>query len=236
MKKIKHRKLRNSEYIQFLIDFAILCEQNATIKEALAFALLPFMSKLSELKASSQTKTNALTAQLITLDDERDDLFSDFKGIIKHHRRHWTPSVSQAAIVVYDTIIKHIPNINSLNYQAETERLETLITMLNHLETEQNVLTTLKVTGWVEKLNELNTAFNSLYIERTTTDSASKKESVTNLRVESMHLYDEVVSLFMSIIVYKRSINEDISDWNVVLNSINLHIEKYNDIDALRNG
>ncbi|MGB0870495.1 MAG: DUF6261 family protein [Flavobacteriales bacterium] len=236
MKKIKHRKLRNSEYIQFLNDFAILCEQNTSIKEALAFALLPFIAKLAELKASSETKTNALTTQLIGLDDERDDLFVDFKGIVKHQRRHWKSSVSGAANVVYDTIIKHIPNISSLNYQAETERLETLITMLNRLESEQNVLTILKVTGWVEKLNELNTAFNSLYIERTTTDSASKKESVSNLRLESINLYEEVVSLFMGIMVYKRSINEDISDWNIVLNSINLHIDKYNDIDTLRNG
>ncbi|MGB0871043.1 MAG: DUF6261 family protein [Flavobacteriales bacterium] len=234
MGKLKGSRLRNSEHIQFISDFVLICEQDEIVEAALQSTLIPLKNKLGFMNESSTTKDIGLSAKLFSYDKNRDSRYSGLKFSLKAATHHWDPLVVEAATKTLDYVNRHIKSIFNLNYQAETEKLKTLITILNDLEAEKGVLTTLNLQDWVTQLESENNKFNDLYITRTNTDSENQTTALSVLRSEVSSLYNNVLDLLNGLIVTKKAVGEDTSAFEKVLSSIDVLISKYNDLENLR--
>lgn len=232
--KLNKLPLRNSEYVQYIRDLFKLIEPKENVKVTLAPKMTPLENQLNLMEQSSKTKNTVLSKQLRQKDEKRDITYIGLISSIETQARHWEDSIKTAADLALTVVKRHIKSIRTLNYQAETDKIKTVISELRDLETSQGLLTTLGNKEWVDKLEEFNNEFSELFATRTISDAENTWISVTRLRQESYSMLNALMSLLASAIELKESQNEDFSEYQSLSNEIDVLNSKYNDLNNLR--
>ncbi|WP_103068055.1 DUF6261 family protein [Aquimarina sediminis] len=223
IEKIDLSKLRNDEYIQFIVDTTkTIRKENAVVE--LVNKKLTTLEKQKEYLESVFKKQlgSDTTGEIRELDRQRDFSIIGIKKVIEGYTYHYDPEVKLRAILLSDSISKYDSLIYDQNYQAETTTIRNL---KNDWETDISLgkaLQQLHLSDWAEQLDAVNNDFNNKYLERNTELSKASEETVTSLRKDADKDYKVLISHISS-----HAILNPTQELTNIVNQINTLIEQY---------
>lgn len=153
-------------------------------------------------KALEQIRENENTQKIAELDGVRDDDFKALRDSIKPYRnskREHQKEAYNALKIVFD----EYKNITELNYEAETKKIATLLSVL---KTEQYPfhISNLQIQGFVDDLEKSNTAFDTLFAVRSMQNIAKETYDTKALRREMSEIYRKLVTYIETLASVKQ--------------------------------
>ena len=232
--KIQLKSLHNGEYINFLKNVIILTQERPSVKKDLKTITDQLSTQVDKLDQVLELKGHALTEKIREADNKRDQAFNGLKQMTKAYLDHFDPTTVDHAKQVIHVIERFGIKIYKLNYQKETEYIEVLVSELEKLETTQGSLTSLGILNWVQELKALNSAFNELYLSRTTSIAEMGIHSVTSFRKETDEIYHQLIEVLTATIVFKTFKNQLVEDYKVVKQNLDELAKEHMDVIRLR--
>ena len=177
--------LRNSEYSIFvnqLVEIFSNFDQEALhLKKAFEklTAMLPILAKIKE-----QDLSNVLTKSVRDTAAERAILFTAIVRIVKAMRKLSIPAIAPHVVVLRRFLDLNGRDIAKSNYRAATQRT---INLLADYDTKEDVKTAaeaLSLSIIFEELRNVNTRFDSLYMQRVENEAAVEKVDSHAIRRE----------------------------------------------------
>lgn len=231
---IQLEKLHNGEYINFLKNVIVLTQEKPSVKRDLKRIINQLSIQVSKLDQVLEVRGHALTVKIKEADQKRDLAFNGLKGMVKSYLNHYNPTKVEHARQVIDLIQRFGLGLSRLNYQKETQYINTLVRELEQLETEQGILTNLGVLNWVQELKTLNHVFDELYLSRTTSIAEAGIHSVTSFRKETDKIYRQLKKIIYVMIEYKTFKNQPLKGYLVTKQNLDELAKEYTDIIRLR--
>jgi Trp operon repressor len=121
-------------------------------------------------KAIKQAQKTGITDALILADDERDNVYTGFTGSLRSMTRFPDAIIAQSATKLLLITDKYGEGVARLPQREETGVLKNIIA---ELRTNENTIL-LQNTGlfiWLDKLEQANNQFDTLYVNRTEKES-----------------------------------------------------------------
>lgn len=231
-KPISIYKLRNSEFLNLGKGIIKLTKDADPASLGLADALVPFEAEWFSLDdLFGLQKGSVLTNDVEQLDKRRDDAVSGIRMLAESYTRHFDESYKAAAELVLNIFNNHGKAVQSLNYQAQTEAVRSLV---EDFETNPNVVSAiaqLQATAWVTELNAANEAFDTMYLERTKETSTKPGQSLSNRRRQAV----EVLNTFLATVEATQRIMPK-PGLPELIAQINTLFDEYNQLLATRAG
>ena len=217
-------KLRNSQYMQFILAVIKACEKYNpdTLHIRTPFdALKSHYGTMKTVFVTAQGST--ITVGIENQDENRDDLYIGIKYAIYAYTKHYDEDKIYAATQLKAHLKKYGSGIPNLEYNAETAVLQDLIEGIED-DTDLTAHTVLlSIDDWFAKLKASNDEFDRLYELRTEKESQKTKLKLIELREESVKLYRTLAEhLHAASIMHPAPIFEQTED------HINEIIEQYN--------
>ena len=215
--------LRNSEYSIFvnqLVEiFSNFDPQALHLKKAFEklTAMLPILAKIK-----TQELSNVLTKSLRDTASERAILLTAIVRIVKAMRKLSIPSIAPHVVVLKRFLDLHGRDIAKSNYHASTQRT---INLLADYDTKEDVKTAaeaLSLSIIFEELRNVNTRFDSLYMQRVENEAAVEKVDSHAIRKE----INKVLTDFFDAIEFCSSEFDEL-DYLTPSNELNELIGKY---------
>lgn len=223
---------RNDEYIQFCKDVQQVCEQanpeTLQVKEQLD------IMKTGTVKMETaylQTKGSELTKKITAEDDVRDIAINGISKMADAYTHHYNTEFVEAGERILSHIKKYGTSIAEMNYQAETTALTDLIDFVKNDEKLNAAVTVLNMNEWFTKLEESNTEFNSLYMQRIDEEAGKPKLNLKELRKESVGYYRKLTDHLQAYATVNPS---DL--YESTINKFNELTDKYNHIRKKKKG
>ena len=180
-------------------------------------------------KALMQIRENENTKKIAELDKERDNDFQALKDSIKPYRN----AKKDPQIKAYNTLkilLDEYKNIATLSYEEETKKIGSLLSSLKS-EDYQPHITTLKIEEFISELEKSNTAFNTLFGERSAQNIGKESYDTKVLRKEITDIYRKLTNYIIALVEIKTD-----SFYRKTLEVINNSRKYYADTLAKRNG
>ena len=180
-------------------------------------------------KALMQIRENENTKKIAELDKERDNEFQALKDSIKPYRN----AKKDPQIKAYNTLkilLDEYKNIATLSYEEETKKIGSLLSSLKS-EDYQPHITTLKIEEFTSELEKSNTAFNTLFGERSAQNIGKESYDTKALRKEITDIYRKLTNYIIALVEIKTD-----SFYRKTLEVINNSRKYYADTLAKRNG
>lgn len=117
-------------------------------------------------KAMKQAMKTGYTDQIIAADDARDAILTGFLGALRSMLYFPDKAISAAAAQLMTVVDKYGSGIQRLPQREETAVITNLLQDLRNTENAPHVQAT-SLTMWIDKLDEANKTFDSLYTHRT---------------------------------------------------------------------
>jgi hypothetical protein len=137
---------------------------------------------------------NQLTPEIAALDNERDRVFSGFKLTVDNWAsNHYDPAIQNAAFIVSDNISAHGNKITIQRYQQETATLNAIISDCEGVHASH--ITTLGLGNWVTQLKNLNTTFDTKYLERNAQLATTEPGVIADLITQALAAFRALKSL-----------------------------------------
>ncbi|TAJ15656.1 hypothetical protein DMA11_00165 [Marinilabiliaceae bacterium JC017] len=220
---IVFRKLRNSEFLQFLKDLlVIICNCK--------FVVEPLKNKIDPLKKDvdvfvavyNPEKGSSLTREIVELDKRRDNALTGLELVLEGFSYSYDEEISEAALVLFNSINHFGKGLTRLNYQAETSVIQSLVNQWETDETMVNAISKLNLTHWVNELVQANTLFTDTYLLRV-------KESARASEVKLVDVRKEVIMHYRALLhhIGARATLEESGNYDLLIREINQLIEKY---------
>lgn len=162
------RELRNAEHVRFGEEIETICKNHFPPDIPIGSDLRVKHTAAWEGLSSYflPQRQQPLTTQLIIADRHRDNLFTGLKYGVMSAVFHPDPVRKKAGESILSSFRKYGPNINKLNYGAQTAVVDNLLDdLVNDAELSAN-LTLLNLNEWVSLLATANEQFKSLYDQR----------------------------------------------------------------------
>ncbi len=219
-------KLRNGEFLQFVTNFSTLVESNNP-------SILNVIKQHNDFKVSITVieplfkleRVNAITQQLVLLDERRDKAITGFTKVIEGYCFHYDVSVVQAAKLLAADLELFGAGVAQQNYQAETASVNGIV---NDLEQKPELAAALIILGlqeWKSELKSCNQMFDQKYIERTQEYGAANSDTLKAKRFETMNVYYELRKYLDA-----NSVIHDSPDYQKAINELNALIDQYNTV------
>ena len=180
-------------------------------------------------KALMQIRENENTKKIAELDKERDNEFQALKDSIKPYRN----AKKDPQIKAYNTLkilLDEYKNIATLSYEEETKKIGSLLSSLKS-EDYQPHITTLKIEEFTSELEKSNTAFNTLFGERSAQNIGKESYDTKALRKEITDIYRKLTNYIIVLVEIKTD-----PFYRKTLEVINNSRKYYADTLAKRNG
>lgn len=180
-------------------------------------------------KALMQIRENENTKKIAELDKERDNDFQALKDSIKPYRN----AKKDPQIKAYNTLkilLDEYKNIATLSYEEETKKIGSLLSSLKS-EDYQPHITTLKIEEFISELEKSNTAFNTLFGERSAQNIGKESYDTKVLRKEITDIYRKLTNYIIAVVEIKTN-----PFYRKTLEVINNSRKYYADTLAKRNG
>ena len=180
-------------------------------------------------KALMQIRENENTKKIAELDKERDNEFQALKDSIKPYRN----AKKDPQIKAYNTLkilLDEYKNIATLSYEEETKKIGSLLSSLKS-EDYQPHITTLKIEEFTRELEKSNTAFNTLFGERSAQNIGKESYDTKALRKEITDIYRKLTNYIIVLVEIKTD-----PFYRKTLEVINNSRKYYADTLAKRNG
>ena len=152
-------------------------------------------------KALMQIRENENTKKIAELDKERDNEFQALKDSIKPYRN----AKKDPQIKAYNTLkilLDEYKNIATLSYEEETKKIGSLLSSLKS-EDYQPHITTLKIEEFTSELEKSNTAFNTLFGERSAQNIGKESYDTKALRKEITDIYRKLTNYIIVLVEIK---------------------------------
>lgn len=121
-------------------------------------------------KALKQAQKTGITEDIIAADDERDNIYIGFTGSLRNLTRFPDAEIAQSATKLLLITDKYGNDVPRLPQREETAALKNIVA---ELRSPANALLAQKAgqTMWVDKLEESNSKFDNLYVNRNEKES-----------------------------------------------------------------
>jgi hypothetical protein len=124
---LKISNLRNSEFVQFFVDFLAIFKKHDPVK-------LQVESHYQELEQENEVlgqvfhpqRGSMITGDLVVEDDRRDAAFRGISMVIDGFTHSYKPELRDAALLLQDSLAD-IKGSDRLNYSAETSTFSELV-------------------------------------------------------------------------------------------------------------
>jgi len=221
--RVHLKSFRNSEYTIFVSQLvAIFLKYNAELlhlKKSFE-RLTAFIPDLENIKA--QELSSAYSILIHDLDVQRDNLFNAIVNQVKNIEKSGLASLAGHVAVLNRLLDKHGRDIAADNYNAETKRLNDLLTEISSNAEVSAAIVAANLSLFVDELRTVNTEFNSKFMQRTQTDSAIEVVDARVIRTES----DKALIAFFDAFEFCSSEYDEL-DYQTPANELNEHISHY---------
>ncbi len=216
------------DFTQFIRNILLIVHQYNPEKlklKAVYQALEQRDGKLQE--TYKQNPVNDIAPQLASLDSQRDQavrcLYKVSKGYLHHHNEEKAAAGKKIA----DRLTKYGKRIYHLNYSAETAVLKNLI---NDLQTNADCMAAIKalhLEDVLEVMNQSNTAFEALFVQRL--EQSSQHDTNKELIERTIEAYRTLVQHVEAHVTLTPS-----EDYTSLISHMNENIEHFNRVVARR--
>lgn len=186
------RAYRNSEFIAFIGDVVELSKRNNIAELASQQAELE-TEYLQLDRAFKVSQGSLITTDIRSLDARRDAAIRGIRGVVVAYRYHFDAGAQAAANLLLQAIDKYGKQIASMNYQAQTATLKSLIQDLEVDADLTAALTSLHLTDWVAELKTANETFETTYLDRVRDNANKKMAPVSEYRPAAVEAYTTFV-------------------------------------------
>jgi hypothetical protein len=221
--RIQLKNFRNSEYTIFVSQLvAIFLKYNAEmlhLKKSFdrVAACIPDLEKIK-----AQELGSVYSNLIHDLDVQRDNLFNAIVNQVKNIEKSGLSSLAGHVAVLNRLLDKHGRDIATDNYNAETKRLNDLLTEISSTAELSAAIAATNLTLFVDELRAVNTEFNSKFMQRTEVESAVEVVDARAIRSEA----DKVLIAFFDAFEFCSSEYEEL-DYQTPAKEMNDHISRY---------
>jgi Family of unknown function (DUF6261) len=220
---IQLTKLRNAEYVQYLQQLLaiVLRYQPATLQVKAEYDAL--FADFTKLEGSFKTRTSSpLTAELETLDEQRDNCITGLYYYLLGLSSHFTTAKSAPAQALLQVLQVYGTGIARQNLNAETATLNSLIADFKKPENAAHGQT-LGIADWVTEMERVNQLFNQTYLARNQAEGLDTSEAIKAIRtIADVHYYELRNVLEAHYLISKKAAN-----YTQCLNEINALTDSY---------
>ena len=222
-------RLRNEEHFQFQTSFKDLV--NTTTATALRIeALFSVFSTQydNELVALNIVRKNAISEDLVDADDDRDSVFRGLCDAVKSGLNHYQAAVREACRRL-QILLDTYGNVAIKPYDAETAAANSLVADLKG--TYAADVAAAGLGGWVTELEAKNKAFDELITTRYTEEAKKTSLRMKQERAKVDAVYRQIVERINALIVVEGE-----SAYANFVNELNMRVDSYNNVVAIRRG
>lgn len=232
IKSIKFYGLRISEMVEFFALLVAICKKYATETLNISVQVNALEASFNESDAVfKQDRASEYTAELVKLDQLRDDDLICLRKIAEGFTYHFLPGKKAAARLISKTINLYGKSVQTLNYEAETTVVRNLCNDLLTKPELQQAIESLPVVDVIENLKSNNESFSELYLQRVDETSKKKDAAAGEALKETINVYRELASHIDANMVVSPS-----AELGELVDEINTLGDRYNDIVELRKG
>jgi len=221
--RVKLNHLWNSEYSMFvsqLVAIFMKYQPEALHLKKAFERLTALMPQLAKIKA--QELSNAISNQLVELDNERDTLFNAIVAQVKNMGKLSLASIAPHVVVMNRFLDIHGRDIAAANYNAETKRINDMLADYNSKADVKVASDSLTLTIFFQQLATVNTQFANLFLQRTEENAATETVDARAIRAET----DKVLVAFFDAFEFCSSEYDEL-DYQTPANEMNDLISYY---------
>jgi hypothetical protein len=217
------KSLRNNEYTMFVSQLvAIFLKYNAEqlhLKKSFE-RFTAFMPELEKVKA--QELSSVYSNLIHDLDVQRDNVFKAIVAQVKNIEKSGLSALMPQVAILNHLFDKHGRDIATDNYNAETKRMNDLLTEISSSTEITAAITATNLNLFVDQLRVLNTDFAAKYMLRTEEGAAIETVDARAIRTES----DKALIAFFDAFEFCSTEYDDL-DYQTPANELNEHITHY---------
>jgi len=181
-------------------------------------------------KGLLQIKKNKETEEIARLDQLRDLSLTAFNRQLKVYELSINP-LFVASYKAVTIVVKNYKNLATLNYEAESNGIDNLITDLRGTSYAPHIAT-LKMGDFVAAIATTNDDFKALFSKRSTAISATEVFNIKQIRKTVFNNYTNYTQYVLSL----AKVNTGNEHYKNILNVINQTRKYYSDLLAKREG
>ena len=194
--------------------------------------LTAFRSRISEAEALFiMPRESSYSPEIQALDTLRDSYFKGIYQVINGFTKHFDPRVRQAATLLSKNIKLYGPEINKLNYQAETSVIDSMTKDWENKPELADAIVLLNLRDWRDEIKRKNTEFDTLYTQRTQEYGGRTQDKLKNKREEVAQAYQVLVDNLNA-----RNTLDDTGKYTKVTNELNALSDQYTNMLHTRQG
>ena len=194
--------------------------------------LTAFRSRISEAEALFiMPRESSYSPEIQALDTLRDSYFKGIYQVINGFTKHFDLRTRQAATLLSKNIKLYGPEINKLNYQAETSVIDSMINDWEKKTELADAITLLNLRDWSDEIKRKNTEFDTLYTQRTQEYGGRTQDKLKNKREEVAQAYQVLVDNLNA-----RNTLDDTGKYTKVTNELNALSDQYTNMLHTRQG
>lgn len=216
-------EFRNAELLKYANTSADLVDSNNPTILLVVPQLTALRSRIAEAEALFiLPRESSYSPEIQALDTLRDNNFKGIHLVISGYMKHYDPEVRAAATLLNKNIKLYGPEINKLNYQAETSVIESMISDWENRPELANAIVVLNLRDWSGEFKRNNIDFNTLYTQRTQEYGGRTQDKLKNKREEVAQAYRVLVEN-----INARNTLDDTGKYTKVANELNALSNQY---------
>ena len=225
-------EFRNAELLKYANTSADLVDSNHPTTLVIVPQLTAFRSRISEAEALFiLPRESSYSPEIQALDTLRDNNFKGIHLVISGYMKHYDPEVRAAATLLNKNIKLYGPEINKLNYQAETSVIDSMTKDWENKPELADAITLLNLKDWSDEIKRKNTEFDTLYTQRTQEYGGRTQDKLKNKREEVAQAYQVLVDNLNA-----RNTLDDTGKYTKVTNELNALSDQYTNMLHTRQG
>lgn len=222
--KIRFHYLRMGEFIEFLYDVLIICQQKTTEAMKLAASIAALQTDTETFDQNFKLDPGSpVTQELIDLDDRRDDCIIGIRYLLEAYVRYFTQAMKSAARSLLDSMDKYGTSIARLNFPTETSTINSLLEEWETKPVLSGAVTTLTLSAWITELKTVNASFKQKYVTRSTDKGSEGNLKTLEVRKAALNAYRNLIQR-----IEAGATLADDNSYAELIASLNVHIDKYN--------
>lgn len=230
IKSIHLKLLRNAEYLQFLKLFLQLVEAHDPTALLVLNQYKNLLTEYQDLEVLfKQPLAHELSKEVADLDVLRDRAIVGIASVVRGYVNHFDPTMAAAATLLYNNLQLYGEGISTMNYQAETATITSLVKDWKNdakLSAAESLLGLLK---WREELDNVNKEFEQKYSTRTADYGNDTSPDILSKRKVTNTVYYKLVEHLEA-----HSVINDSPNYTKLNNQLNALIDQYNTLLATR--
>jgi len=217
--KINLARMTNEVHVQFHESILTLLERiapQALGAETLFELYRPAFN--NEVEALLIIRKSELTAKISEQDRTRDAIFRGLSDTVKGLRNHFDPEVRNDANILWNVFL-HYGNITKKTLDAQTAATNDMLRELKKTELIQ-AIENLKLSEWVEKLDEENQKFHQMMMQRYNEPVGQTQFRMKTARIETDRYYRAIMAHIDNLALTAKNdpaLNDIVTEINAII-------------------